>query len=157
MKSVTAWNTTVGAISGATPILIGWTATGAPLNWQLVAMFAVLFVWQFPHFLSIAWIYRKDYGKAGLQMITVTDPSGATAGRYAWWSALAVIAISWLPMLAGFSLVYVVLVTALGLYQALVAWQFSQVLTDLAARKLLTASIIYLPLALGLMAAHTIF
>lgn len=156
MKPLTSWNTTVGAVSGALPICIGWAAVGSPWSWSIIGMLSLLFVWQFPHFIAIAWIYRKQYAQAGLQMVTTTDPSGRTAGIYAVLGAVVVIACSLLPVLDHGSVGYVIVAVGLGLYQLAAAWRFHQQHSDLVAKRLLIASIIYLPLALGLMAVQTV-
>ena len=156
LKPISSWNTAVGAISGALPILIGWSAVGSPLDWRIGGMFLILFVWQFPHFIAIAWLYRRQYGKAGLQMITVTDPSGRWAGASALVGAVVLTGCSLLPLLSGMSWIYACLALALGAYQTFFAWQFGRELTDSSARRLLAASIIYLPLALGMIAAQTV-
>ena len=155
MKTWTSWNTTVGAVSGALPILIGASAVSSSLDWHVGAMLAVLFFWQFPHFIAIAWIYRRQYAKAGLQMVTTTDPSGSTSGFYSVLGAGLLLASSFLPMLAGMSITYTLIALALGGYQLLAAWRFKQSLDDVTAQRLLKASIIYLPLALGLIAVQT--
>ena len=159
MKQRTSWNTTVGAISGATPILIGATAVEQTLSWQVIAMLCVLFFWQFPHFIAIAWIYRNQYAKAGLIMVTTTDKSGRTAGRYSVLGAGLLFVSSLLPLLASMPLTvacfYTITCIALGVYQLRAAWCFRQTLDEATARKLLKASIIYLPLALGLIAVQT--
>jgi len=156
MKVLSNWNTAVGAVSGALPILIGWSAVSSTLTWPMITMFLVMFLWQFPHFIAIAWIYREQYSHAGLQMVTVSDPSGRKPGIYSVLGAVILLMTSLLPVLGGFTVTYALLATALGLYQALAAWRFQQELTDLAARQLLKASIIYLPLLLGLIAVQTV-
>jgi len=159
MKQRTSWNTTVGAISGATPILIGASAVEHTLSWQVIAMLCVLFFWQFPHFIAIAWIYRKEYAKAGLVMVTTTDESGCSAGRYSVLGAVLLFVSSLLPLLASMPMAvacfYAITCVALGVYQLRAAWCFRKSLDDATARRLLKASIIYLPLALGLIAVQT--
>ncbi len=90
LKSRTSANTAVGAVAGAFPVLMGWSAVGAsfslaggpvPSGLRLAALFLIVYLWQFPHFMAIAWIYRRDYGAAGLQMLTVVDPTGRRAVR----------------------------------------------------------------------------
>ncbi len=89
LKSRTSANTAVGAVAGALPVLMGWSAVGAsfslaggpvPSGLRLAALFLIVYLWQFPHFMAIAWIYRRDYGAAGLRMLTVVDPTGRRAG-----------------------------------------------------------------------------
>ena len=100
LKTRSPLNTAVGAVSGALPILIGWTATGAAdrhaRRWHSSA---VMFLWQFPHFMAIAWLYRADYARAGQQMLTVVDPTGLRAGAQAVVGALALIPVSLVPAL----------------------------------------------------------
>lgn len=160
MKVLTNWNTTVGAISGALPILIGASAVHPTISWQIAAMLGVLFFWQFPHFIAIAWIYRHEYAKAGLKMVTTTDPSGRKAGVYSVLGAVLLLLVSFLPLMSnaafsGVSIGYTIIAVMLGVYQLKAAWGFQQQLDDTSARKLLKASIIYLPLALGLIAVQT--
>ena len=157
MKAHSAWNTTVGAVSGALPVVIGWSATGTPADWRLASLVLVLFFWQFPHFISIAWIYRQEYEKAGLKMVTTTDPSGRRAGWYAVLGATLLLPCSLLPLLTDLSWVYACLTVALGGYQLFYAHQFQRELSKQTARRLLTASIIYLPLALGVIGAQSFF
>lgn len=155
MKTWTSWNTTVGAVSGALPILIGSSAVGASFDMRVLAMCCVLFLWQFPHFIAIAWLYRRQYEKAGLTMVTTTDPSGRTAAFYSVACAAVLLAVSLLPLLVEMSIFYGISALGLGAYQLHAAWKFKQALDDVAARRLLKASIIYLPLALGLIAVQT--
>ena len=159
MKSRTSWNTTVGAISGAIPIFIGASATGSTMSWPVVAMFCILFFWQFPHFIAIAWIYRKQYAQAGLVMVTTTDETGRAAGRYSVLGAVLLFTTSFLPLMTPLSwpvaTIYALACIALGVYQMQAAWNFRTHLDDESARGLLKASIIYLPLALGLIAVQT--
>lgn len=101
LKRVTPLNTYVGAIPGALPPLIGWTAARTTLDFQAFALFALLFVWQLPHFFAIAWVYRHDYAQGGLRMLTDSDDKGLrTSGRIVFYSALLVPA-SLLPMWFG--------------------------------------------------------
>src|SRR5439155_22374032 len=100
LKTVSATNTAVGAIAGALPVLIGWSAVGIELDRRAVALFLILFLWQFPHFMAIAWLYRRDYAQAGYKMLTVVEPSGRRAGWQAMLAALAIIPVSIVPVLA---------------------------------------------------------
>src|SRR5262245_53512413 len=99
LKKTSALNTAVGAVAGALPVLIGWTAVGGPLDARAVALFLTLFLWQFPHFMAIAWLYRRDYSQAGYKMLTVVEPTGRRAGRQAAVAALALIPVSMVPVL----------------------------------------------------------
>jgi protoheme IX farnesyltransferase len=152
LKSRTLHNTGVGAIAGAVPILMGWTAMGGHLDLRVATLFLILFVWQFPHFMAIAWMYRHDYGAAGLQMLSVVDPSGRRAGRLAVVSALALIPVSILPATQGLAGVgYFAAVLVLGVWQAGCAVWFAQRLDETSARTLLRASLVYLPCVLVLL------
>ena len=162
LKPRTAHNTAVGAVAGALPVFIGWTAGGGSWNtWQPagVALFLVLFLWQFPHFMAIAWIYRRQYGRAGLQMMTVIEPSGVLAGWYAVTAAALLIPVSWLPALLvpwSESMVYLVAATALGAIQLRFAYRFLRRRDDRTARSLLRVTLLYLPLLLGSLILYSI-
>lgn len=148
LKPISAANTAVGAVAGAFPVLIGWTATGAALDARAAALFLVLFLWQFPHFMAIAWLYRKDYAGAGFQMLTVVDPTGRRAGWQAVLAALALVPVSLVPVLAtagvGVALYAAAAILLGGGYLALSA-QFWRLPDDGSARLLLRGSLVYLP------------
>src|SRR4029077_19094467 len=97
LKRKTTFNTLVGAIPGALPPVIGWTAVRGALGPEVFVLFVILFLWQVPHFLAIAWIYREDYARAGLQMLPVVDPDGGITGRQMFGYCLALIPASLLP------------------------------------------------------------
>jgi protoheme IX farnesyltransferase len=148
LKTVSTINTAVGAIAGALPVLIGWTAVGGALDHRALGLFLVVFLWQFPHFMAIAWLYRRDYAQAGYQMLTVVEPTGQRAGRQAAVAALALVPVSLVPMLAvpGHGIVlYVVGAALLGAGQLVFAAAFWHRATDGRARLLLRASLVYLP------------
>jgi len=148
LKTASAVNTAVGAIAGALPVLIGWTAVGGELDRRAVALVLTLFLWQFPHFMAIAWLYRRDYAKAGYQMLTVIEPTGRRAGWQAAIAALALIPVSIVPVLGAPGLgclLYVAGAGLLGAAQLILAALFWQQTTDLRARLLLRASLVYLP------------
>ncbi len=152
MKVRTPLNTTVGAIAGAMPVLIGWTAAGGTLNlWadpRGWALFMVVFIWQFPHFMAIAWMYRQQYEQAGMKMSTVVDPSGRSAGIIAVCGALALLPVSLVPALASpmdGSQLFVLISFTLGVAQLICATRFLVERSDQAARQLLRASLVYLP------------
>ena len=151
LKLISPVNTTVGAVAGALPVLIGWTATSGQIDGRAMALFLVLFLWQFPHFMAIAWLYRRDYAQAGYQMLTVVDSSGNRAGRQAVITALALIPVSIVPVLATpgvGSVLYFALAGVLGFGQLLIAAWFWRQPGDWSARMLLRASLVYLPTVL---------
>ncbi|MBI3851009.1 MAG: protoheme IX farnesyltransferase [Verrucomicrobia bacterium] len=152
LKRVTSLNTAVGAIPGALPPLMGWVAARNEITIEGWALFAILFFWQLPHFLAIAWMYREDYARAGFVMLPVIDPQGHRTGRQAVSHTLGLLPISLCPFLfrvAGPVYVFGALVLGLGFLWF--AIQFSRHLTRPRARQLFYASILYLPLLLGLM------
>ena len=156
LKTRTVWNTAVGAVAGAGPMLIGAAAAGAPLSIPGWLLFAVLLVWQFPHFMAIAWLCRRQYQRAGYQMMTVSEPTGKRAGRHAVAGAavLALLAF-WPAALAPHSPLawtLAVLAALLGAGQLRYAWAFWRRPDDASARRLLRASLVYLPAVLLLFA-----
>jgi protoheme IX farnesyltransferase len=153
LKRVTTLNTAIGAIPGALPPLMGWTAARDGVSREGWALFAILFFWQLPHFLSIAWLYREEYAKAGFVMLPVRDPQGVRTGRQAISHTLGLIPVSICPALFGMSgVIYFFGALLLGLAFLWCAIQFSRELTRARARQLFFASILYLPLLFGLMA-----
>ena len=154
LKTRSPLNTAVGAISGALPILIGWTAAGGALDMRALALVAVMFLWQFPHFMAIAWLHRADYARAGQQMLTVVDPTGLRAGAQALVGALALVPVSLVPALsphAGSPAVYCIWAIVLGGAQVAAATLFLIHRDDTSARRLLRASLLYLICWMGLL------
>jgi heme o synthase len=152
LKRVTWLNTAIGAIPGALPPLMGWTAARNELSGEGWALFAILAFWQLPHFFAIAWIYRDEYAKAGFVMLPNVDSSGKHTGQQTVSNALALFIVSLCPFLFKMSgTVYLAGAVALGAGFLFCAIQFSRQLTLSRARQLFLASILYLPLLLGLM------
>jgi protoheme IX farnesyltransferase len=154
LKTRSPLNTAVGAISGALPILIGWTATGAAIDMRALAVVAVMFLWQFPHFMAIAWLYRADYVRGGQRMLTVVDPTGLRAGAQALVGALALVPVSLVPAMspeAGSPAIYSGWAIALGVGQVIAATLFLIHRDDRSARQLLRASLLYLICWMGLL------
>jgi protoheme IX farnesyltransferase len=152
LKRVTWLNTTVGAIPGALPPLMGWTAATGELAGAGWALFAILFFWQIPHFLAIAWMYRDEYAKAGFIMLPGVDPTGERTAHQAVSHAIGLLIVSLCPVLfrvAGPT--YFVGALLIGSVFLAAAFAFARQLNALRARQLFFASIIYLPLLLGLM------
>ena len=159
LKTRSSLNTTVGAVAGAIPILMGWTAMGAPLNLTVWSLVAVLFLWQFPHFMAIAWLYRRDYAAAGQQMLTVVDPTGLRAGAQAVLGAALLVPVSLIPAVVptgGSPLLYLTWTFALGAIQTALAIRFAIFRDTLSARLLLRASILFLPAWLAMLLVVTL-
>ena len=147
MKRRTPLSTLVGAVPGALPVLIGWTASHGSVALGGATLFTIVFLWQIPHFMAIAWLYRDDYGKAGFPMLSVIDPQGRRAGRQAVRYAAALVPVSLAPTFAGISgTVYFVSALVLGLALLVLAVRFAATRNDRAARALFLGSITYLPL-----------
>jgi protoheme IX farnesyltransferase len=152
LKRVTWLNTAVGAIPGALPPVMGWTAARNELTGEGWALFLILFFWQIPHFLAIAWMYREEYAQAGFVMLPSVDPDGFRTGRQAVSHTLGLLTVSLTPFL--FRLTgpaYLFGAIVLGTLFLGAAVLFSRQLTRPRARQLFFASILYLPLLLGLM------
>jgi protoheme IX farnesyltransferase len=147
LKRRTSLATLVGAVPGALPPLIGWTASHGSVTLGGGALFAIVFLWQIPHFMAIAWMYRDDYAKAGFPMLPVIDPAGRRAGRQAVVYAAALIPVSALPTLAGVSgPAYLIVAMPLGIALLCLATSFAATRTDRSARRLFFGSITYLPI-----------
>lgn len=152
LKRITTLNTVIGAIPGALPPLMGWTAARDQINVEGWSLFAILFFWQLPHFLSIAWMYRDDYARGGYVMLPVVDPDGVRTGGQAVSHTMGLLAVSLFPVLLGLvGWYYCAGAILLGGIFMVAAIRFSRHLTMTSARQLFFASIIYLPLLLGLM------
>lgn len=150
LKKASELNTLVGAVPGALPPMIGWTAATGHAGLGGWVLFLILWFWQMPHFLAIAWLYRDQYAAAGFRMISTRDPEGwATAWHSLIYSA-ALLAVSLLPGLFGFaSSAYFFAALAFGASMIFLAGDFVRTRGDGAARRLFFASILYLPLLLG--------
>jgi len=149
LKRVTWLNTAVGAVPGALPPLMGWTAARGELSGEGWALFAILAFWQLPHFFAIAWMYRDEYAKAGFIMLPNVDADGSRTGQQAVVNTVALFAASLCPFffkMAGTT--YLGAAIILGAGFLFYAVQFSRQLTIVRARQLFLASIIYLPLLL---------
>jgi protoheme IX farnesyltransferase len=152
LKRVTPLCTIVGAVPGALPPMIGWAAARGSLDVGAWSLFAVLFLWQLPHFLALAWLYREEYAQAGFPMLTVRDPEGTSTGRQAVLYAVALLPVSLVAgLLAAAGNVYLWSAAALGLLFALCAARFAWRRTAPAARALFLMSILYLPALLAVL------
>ena len=149
LKSRTAWQLPVGAVAGAMPMLIGGAVAGALLSAMSLVLCGIVFCWQFPHAMAIAWIYRHQYARAGLQVVSVKDPSGRWPGILATTGAAILLPVSILPVvLQHASAWFGVVATVCGLVYLLLAVRFWRARTDLRARQMLWASFLYLPVVL---------
>jgi protoheme IX farnesyltransferase len=152
LKTRTTLATAVGAIPGALPPLIGWAAARGSLSAGAWILFAILFFWQFPHFMAIAWMYREDYGRAGILMLPVVDRSGDRTFRLIIATSAILIPVSLLPAvlgMAGINYFYGALI--LGLLLLLVSYWASRVRTNVRAKWLMHATVAHIPLLLGWM------
>ena len=139
--------TLVGAVPGALPPLIGWAASRGDVSVGGLALFLIVFLWQIPHFMAIAWMYRDDYRLAGFPMLPVIDADGRRTGREAVAYAAALLPASLLPTVAGVSgNVYAAIAAALGAGLLVAALKFGATRSDIAARRLFFGSLVYLPL-----------
>jgi protoheme IX farnesyltransferase len=152
MKQRSSLSTLVGALPGAMPPMIGYAAASGVLTPQAWALFAILFVWQFPHFLAIAWMYKDDYSRAGIRMLPVVDPDGKSTSRQIVGYASTLIPVSLFPAMLGMTgKIYLVGAMLLGGWFLYVGVRVAFDRTVKRARQVLLASVIYLPLIYGLM------
>jgi heme o synthase len=152
LKRRTWLSTLFGAIPGALPILAGWTAGGGGLTAAGFALFAILFLWQMPHFYALAWMYREDYARGGFHMITAIDATGERTGRQIVFFGTALLAASALPVLLGLSgRVYLAAALPLGAAFLLLGIAMARHRDDTRATRLFLGSVIYLPLLLSAM------
>jgi len=152
MKTRSSASTAVGAIPGAMPPLMGWTAASGEITVPAIVLFLILFLWQFPHFLAIAWMYRKQYKKAGILMLPVVEPEGRITARQIVIFAAMLLPVSLAPFFFGISgLYYLIGSVILGTWFLIASIRTAMSRTDESARKLLLVSVIYLPLVFGLM------
>lgn len=158
LKRYTTLATFIGAFPGAMPPLIGWTAARGSIQWPAVALFVILFVWQFPHFMAIAWLYREDYGRAGIRMLPVVQPDGWSTATEALVYAVLMIPVSLVPYflhIAGS--IYCVAAVLLSVVYLAYTIRFTRITrcspseSRKYARALLKMSVIYLPLLLAML------
>ena len=152
MKQRTWWSTTVGAVPGAMPPMIGYAAAAGALTRESWVLFAILFLWQFPHFYAIAWMYREDYARAGIRMLPVVEPDGRSTARQIVLYGLALIPVSLVPSVLGMSgRIYLIGALLLGLWFLYSGVRVAVDRTMIRARAVLITSVLYLPLIYGLM------
>jgi len=152
LKQRTWWSTTVGAIPGAMPPLIGYAAAAGVLTAEAWVLAAILFLWQFPHFYAIAWMYKDDYAQAGIRMLPVVEPDCRSTARQMVLYGIALIPVSLLPVAFGMSgKIYLAGALGLGLWFLYSGVRVATERSVTRARAVLMASVLYLPLIYGLM------
>src|SRR6266849_5057402 len=152
LKQRSPHSTTIGAIPGAMPPLLGYAAASGRLTWEAWILYAILFLWQFPHFYAIAWMYRDDYARAGIRMLPVVEPSGESTARRILLFSLALVPISLLPKFTAMAgNLYLFGALALGLVFLYSCVRAVSDRTIPRARQVLLASVVYLPLLYGLL------
>ena len=152
MKQRTWWSTTVGAVPGAMPPMIGYAAAAGAITRESWVLFAILFLWQFPHFYSIAWMYKEDYARAGIRMLPVVDPDCRSTARQIVLYGIALIPVSLVPGMLGMTgRIYFVGALILGLLYLYSGVRVALDRTLVRARAVLLTSVLYLPLIYGLM------
>lgn len=152
LKTRTSASTAIGAIPGAMPPLMGWTAAADEITVGAIALFVLLFLWQFPHFLAIAWMYREEYAKAGILMLPVVEPEGRITARQIVLFAIMLVPVSLAPFFLGFAgVLYLVGATLLGTWFLVESVRTARAKSVISARRLLLVSVLYLPLVFGLM------
>lgn len=152
LKTRTTLSTVLGAFPGAMPPFIGWVAARGQVTIEAWVLFAILFLWQFPHFLAIAWMYRDDYARAGIKMLPVVEPEGRVTGQQIVTYTLLLIPVSLLPVLVNLAgSIYLVGASLIGVVFLYYSARAALVRTTWQARKLLLASVLYLPILFALM------
>jgi len=152
LKTRTTLSTVLGAFPGAMPPLIGWVAASGGITVEAWILFAILFLWQFPHFLAIAWMYRDDYARAGIKMLPVVEPDGRVTAQQIVTYTLLLVPVSLLPSVTGLAgSVYLVSAALLGVGFLYFSARAALARTTWQARQLLLASVIYLPILFGMM------
>ncbi len=150
LKRASTANTAVGAIPGAIPPMIGWAAARGSIDAGAWSLFAIVFLWQLPHFFAIAWMYREDYSRAGFRMISGDDRSGERSASQSVFFCILLLVMAGLPAFLGIvNFVYIGVELVLGGLFTAVAMRFLRMRNASAARSLFIASIVYLPLLLG--------
>jgi protoheme IX farnesyltransferase len=147
LKTRTSLSTLIGAVPGALPPVIGWAAATGTISIGAIVLFGIVFLWQMPHFLAIAWLYRDDYRQARIPLLPVLEPDGRRTGQQALLYAAALWPVSLLPAAIGIADVpYSILATVLGAGLIVLSAMFARARTTPTARRLFLYSIIYLPL-----------
>jgi heme o synthase len=152
LKKKSPHSTTIGAIPGAMPPLIGYAASAGTLGAEAWVLYAILFIWQFPHFYAIAWMYRDDYARAGIRMKPVVEPDGVSTARHILLTSLLLIPVSLLPVMYSMTgTIYLMGAVLSGLYILYAGFRVFADRTATRARGVLLASVVYLPVLFVLM------
>lgn len=152
LKTRTSISTAVGALPGALPPLMGWTSSANEISLGAWTLFALLFLWQFPHFLAIAWMYKDQYAKAGIKMLPVIEADGKITARQIVIFTILLLPVSFAPFFIGFAgWIYLTGAVVLGAWFLLASIEAARAKTVKKARKLLLVSVLYLPLLFALM------
>ena len=152
LKRRSSISTLVGAVPGALPVLGGWAAAGAALDARALVLFWILFLWQLPHFLALSWLYRDDYARGGLRMLSVEDPDGRATFRQATLYSLALLPVSLAPAVFGMAGgAYFVAALTLSVVYVAASVAATMAPSVRAARRLFLTSLVYLPVLLGLL------
>jgi protoheme IX farnesyltransferase len=145
LKTRTSLSTIVGAVPGALPPVIGWTAVTGRISLPAVVLFGIVFFWQMPHFLAIAWMHRADYARAGMPLLPVVEPDGRRTGQQALQYALALLPVSLMPVLVGLAgMPYATVASVLGLAMIWFTARFARERSLVHARRMFLFSLIYL-------------
>ncbi|MDQ3130896.1 MAG: heme o synthase [Acidobacteriota bacterium] len=152
LKTRTSASTAIGAIPGAMPPLMGWTSAADEITLGAWILFAMLFLWQFPHFLAIAWMYREQYAKAGIKMLPVVEPEGKITARQIVIFTILLLPVSVMPYFFGVSgVIYLIGASLLGIWFLWASIRAARAKTNEKARALLLVSVLYLPIIFALM------
>jgi protoheme IX farnesyltransferase len=152
LKRKTSLSTWIGAVPGALPTLMGWAAARGEITFEAWILFSILYLWQLPHFLSLAWLYREDYARAGFPMLPVLDPDGTTTSRHVTLCCLTLLPITLIPFLLGLAgIPYFIGALALGLVFLGYGISLAVYKSTVSAKRLFRISIIYLPILLTLL------
>ncbi len=154
LKARTSLCSIVGAVPGALPPLTGWAAARGSLGIEAWVLFAIMFLWQIPHSLAIACLYRDDYARAGIRLLPVIEPDGSSTGRHILSNSVALLLVALMPTMIGLAgPIYFFVALTLGLWLVVASAQLARSASALDARRLLLATLVYLPLLLITMAA----
>ena len=158
LKRRTSWSTVVGAVPGALPPVIGWTAARGGLTPEAWAVFAIVFLWQLPHFHALSWLHRDDFRRAGIPLVAVQDTDGRRASTHALLFTAALVPTSLTPFFVGLAgSTYLIFAFLLGVTFFLLAVGFARARTTRRARALFLGSLVYLPLLWGLLVVERAF